>query len=727
MRTRANTIAGGEEAAYGGHLAVSPVITVGRNVLGAADPGAGFTAVAAHDVGLGQDYFGGALFGGDVVGGPQDGLGDGHVQEVFPGFPDNFTPAHRVAGSQRLDGFGGFELDGAVAGLDFGPEQVVAKRGGRREGGTIGIVFFEFGQAVDEVVFAGGVGEVGAEQLRPGANRAVGILETAGHEAVFHLGHLAADGNDETVHRAGVEDGVPGASHAFAHAAGTEQGSGAAGATYHGVGLENVDHILANAEPDGAGDAIGVVGIGEQVGDENAFVVVIRAEGFFGGFRDDGLVGLAVNHYLPATFTDVLFVVVVPEGQPPLLEHVDAAVHVAGDVVHQVFPGNAHHVIADVLDVIFGLVPSPATAHIHVNGRQAFTNSAAPVGGGLVDHDDAQVVAAPVAGFDSGAATGHTAADDQHITFNNTGGRFRHDGVVAPGWEWVGEGTALREVWLGVDLTQAFQGLDEFGHEFLAVSYAVRTGRIAVKSLVERRRNHILAEQMLRGALVTDQLFDYLLKQRVGMVLPAPAFGYGFDGVGSRAPHLVAGFLKFAAGQLVVNEAQEMPAAFPVIIHGGADHVLLRSFRQQQVFGFAEKGLGTQRIAISRLHTGVGIDAAPFGGAGGKAEMLGSAVAKRNVPHDVLPFVMGLNLGAKGHEVSVAAHVHGVFGAQLHAGVALGAHFGLLIGALVYQVVQHHEVVGANVYALRAAVNSGAGVAGGRVNVGWHCRPLQFG
>ena len=177
----------------------------------------------------------------------------------------------------------------------------------------------------------------------------------------------------------------------------------------------------------------GIVGVGEQVGDEDPLVVVVRPNCFLGGLGDDGLVGFAVDHHLPAAFPHVKPLVVVPEGQAPLFKHVDAAVHVAGHVVHQVLAGDAHHVVADVLNVVLGLVPAVPHPHVHVDGGQPFADGAAAVGGGLVHHDDAQVVAAPVTGFDGRAAAGHAAADDQDVGFNDTGFGLRHLGGTPQG------------------------------------------------------------------------------------------------------------------------------------------------------------------------------------------------------------------------------------------------------------------------------------------------------
>ena len=55
------------------------------------------------------------------------------------------------------------------------------------------------------------------------------------------------------------------------------------------------------------------------------------------------------------------------------------------------------------------------------------------------------------------------------------------------------------------------------------------------------------------------------LEQSVGAVGPAADFSGGLDGVGGGAPEFVAGLLKFAAGEFVVHEIPEMPAAVTVV------------------------------------------------------------------------------------------------------------------------------------------------------------------
>ena len=71
---------------------------------------------------------------------------------------------------------------------------------------------------------------------------------------------------------------VPGAAYPLVDGAGTEDVGGAAGGDDDGPGLEHVELVLADGEAHGAGDAVGVVGIGEQVGDGHPLVDVLLAE-----------------------------------------------------------------------------------------------------------------------------------------------------------------------------------------------------------------------------------------------------------------------------------------------------------------------------------------------------------------------------------------------------------------------------------------------------------------
>ena len=156
---------------------------------------------------------------------------------------------------------------------------------------------------------------------------------------MLHLGHLGPGLNHQVVYGAGVEDRVPGPAQPLTHGVGPPQVDGAAGGADDGLGLEHVDHVLPDAETDGSRDPAGIVGIGQKMRHEDALVQVAVSDGGLGGLGHDGLVGLAVDHDLPAPFADVAAFWSLEEGQAPLLEHVDRGIHVPGDIEGQVFPG----------------------------------------------------------------------------------------------------------------------------------------------------------------------------------------------------------------------------------------------------------------------------------------------------------------------------------------------------------------------------------------------------
>jgi hypothetical protein len=143
--------------------------------------------------------------------------------------------------------------------------------------------------------------------------------------------------------------------------------------------------------------------------------VVDFGGGLAGGFGDDGLVALAVNHDLPLAFA------LIPPGlrvshdrKAPLLEFVHGGVDVAGDVVAQIFPHQPHEIVARVADMVLGLVLAPLHAHVAIDRVKPLSDGAAALDIRLFDADDLEI-AAPVAGFVCGAAAGHAAADDKDV------------------------------------------------------------------------------------------------------------------------------------------------------------------------------------------------------------------------------------------------------------------------------------------------------------------------
>jgi len=185
-----------------------------------------------------------------------------------------------------------------------------------------------------------------------------------------------------------------------------------------GLGLEDVDLVFAHAEADGPG---ALVAIHERMGDEDALVdlAVGFGDGVLGGLGDDALVGLAVDHELPATFVDVLAVGVGPDGEAPLLEEVDRGVHVPRDAGHEVLTGDAHEVVAHVVKVIVKGVVSAVEIDVLVDRREAHGDGAGAIHRGLVhDRDLEAMLLGPVCRFDRSAAGGHPATEEQQIGFD---------------------------------------------------------------------------------------------------------------------------------------------------------------------------------------------------------------------------------------------------------------------------------------------------------------------
>ena len=152
--------------------------------------------------------------------------------------------------------------------------------------------------------------------------------------------------------------------------------------------------------------------------DSHALDQVLLADGGASPLGHDRLVGLAVDHDLPAPFTDVPALRRLPDRKTPLLEQVNRGVHVARHVVDEVLAHDPHQVRANILDEIFRGVLTPAHAQVGVDRRQALRYSTAPLDGGLLDHDDLEVLA-PVLRLIRGAAPGHAAADHEHVAVDN--------------------------------------------------------------------------------------------------------------------------------------------------------------------------------------------------------------------------------------------------------------------------------------------------------------------
>ena len=345
------------------------------------------------------------MLGIDVLGRPDDRLSDRHAEEVLPA-------------DLLLVGIGegllGHHADGAAAGLDLLQEGVVAQAGGHRVPVDVipdqlpGVVVpFGF------VLLAIGVLGVRLEMEEIGAHRTVAVLEPGEDDPVLHLGHLGADEDRQRIGRRAAPGGIPGSPHAFAHRAGLEDVRRAAGGHDDGLRAEDVEIPAADVEPDGAGDAVGLRFVHQQVGHHDPVVDFIG--GLAGGFGDDRLVALAVDHDLPLAFALITpGFRVLHDGKAPLLELVHRGVDMAGDVVAEILAHQTHEVVAGVADMVLGLVLVPLHAHVAVDRIQALGHGAAALDIRLLDADHLQV-APPVSGLVSRPAAGHAAADDQDI------------------------------------------------------------------------------------------------------------------------------------------------------------------------------------------------------------------------------------------------------------------------------------------------------------------------
>ena len=246
-----------------------------------------------------------------------------------------------------------------------------------------------------------------------GADRAITVLETRQHDAIFHLRHLGAGVDHEPIGGRGRPGRIPGAAGTFAHRTRLEDVGGAARAADHGLGLEDVVVACADVEADGTGNPVLLAVIHQQVGDADAVEDLVRR--FLGGLGHDGLVGLAVNHDLPSPFTQIApGFRVLHDGQAPLFELVHRGVDVTGHVEQQVFPHQPHQVDASVADMVLRIIFAPAGAHVAVDGVQALGDRTGAIDIGLLGNDDLLVLA-PEPGLPCGTGAAKARTDDQNI------------------------------------------------------------------------------------------------------------------------------------------------------------------------------------------------------------------------------------------------------------------------------------------------------------------------
>jgi hypothetical protein len=206
----------------------------------------------------------------------------------------------------------------------------------------------------------------------------------------------------------------------------------AAAGDHSGFAFDDVDFVLAQGETDGTGDLVLDVGVQQKLHDEATLKDVVLADGFLGGFGNDSLVGLAVDHDLPLTGADRLgtalqrshllaFLAVqvlsvfglLPYGKSPFLEQMDGIIDVAAQVEDQVFPDDSHQVVADHADVIVGGVGTD----VGIDGGKALRNSATSFHRRFVAKQDRLILGQPFFDLEGRAASSHAATHDQDVNF----------------------------------------------------------------------------------------------------------------------------------------------------------------------------------------------------------------------------------------------------------------------------------------------------------------------
>ena len=187
----------------------------------------------------------------------------------------------------------------------------------------------------------------------------------------------------------------------------------------HRLRLEDVVVARAHVEADGPCDAVFPGIVHQQV--RHADPVVDLVSGLLGSLGHDRLIGLAVDHDLPAAFAKVVTRLrVLHDRQAPFLELVHRRIHVTRHVEEQILAHHPHQVDAGVADVIFRVVLAPARAHVAVDRVEALCDGAGAVDIGLLGDDDLFVLT-PETGLPGGPGASKTRPNDKNvdIVFND--------------------------------------------------------------------------------------------------------------------------------------------------------------------------------------------------------------------------------------------------------------------------------------------------------------------
>jgi len=202
----------------------------------------------------------------------------------------------------------GVHDDGAAARFHLRQHEVVPQAGRGHRSSSVRFIFFELclGKVAGCEVLTQPVKGLCLEEQEPGTHRAVAVLESGRGEAVFHHGQLGTHLRTHGVGGTRVPYRVPGTALAFALGTRHVDVYSAAAGHHHGLALDDIHFVFTHAEAHRAGDGVFLVGIQQQLHDEDPFQDVLFAKGLFGCFCHDALVRLAVDHDLPLAGTDRL-------------------------------------------------------------------------------------------------------------------------------------------------------------------------------------------------------------------------------------------------------------------------------------------------------------------------------------------------------------------------------------------------------------------------------------
>ena len=273
--------------------------------------------------------------------------------------------------------------------------------------------FLQFREPLGLVLFAKTVLSVGLQVQEVRADRPVTILKARENNPVLHLRHLRTGVDQEAVSRSRRPRCIPRPTRSFTDRARFKDVRRATCGTHNRLRFEDVIVAGADVKANSASDAVLFFLVHEQVRNADTVEDLIRR--LFRSLCHDWLVGLAVDHDLPAAFAKVLSRVrVFHDRQTPVFKLVNRAVDVAGHIEQQILADHAHQIDPCITDVIFGVILAPARTHVTVDRVEALSNRTRAVDIGFLGDDDLFVLA-PIASLESGARAAQTCTDDQYV------------------------------------------------------------------------------------------------------------------------------------------------------------------------------------------------------------------------------------------------------------------------------------------------------------------------